>query len=322
MLSRRIGCISSIVFPVRWFSGDHVNRHNNNNNTPRRPGLTQQQKPTPTFKPKTTTLDHKKPIVLTTEKKPQQPSIEKVDFSSSYHGPEKKETESTAIVSENNSLEIFKIWTQKLKQRKKELLLSSELSASREWDYPATVAPRENPVYAYLLARSKTMTQEVLEIRRTVKVREGGKVYSYRACVAVGNEQGEGGIGFGKALQSSKAIEKAYVDAMKHWTRFALHEQRTIFEPMMSDLGVTKIKLRPKSRGYGLRLHEVLTKMSRCFGIIDLSGNVIGRRNRLRIAKGYFEMLVKQSAHRLSSSFQVKNLFKPSLLGPSPLLRT
>lgn len=107
-------------------------------------------------------------------------------------------------------------------------------------------------------------------------------------------------------------MEKACVDAMKGWTRFALHERRTIFEPMKSDLGVTKIEIRPASRGYGLRVHRVLAMMSICFGISDLSGNVIGRRNRLRIAKGFFDMLVQQSANRRSSTFHVKEFFERS----------
>ena len=203
-------------------------------------------------------------------------------------------------------------WSKKFRLQKEHLLASINLPEEgkiddEDGDFTKTPSSRQHllrgksrsdqsPLYTNLLGQAKLQTREVLELRRTTKVTEGGKVYSFRACVALGNRRGEGGIGFGKSLLPGKAIEKACVDAMQHWNRFRLHEQRTIMEPMKCDFGVTKIAIRPTRADYGLRVHHVIAMMSKCFGICDLSGNVIGSRNRLRIAKGFFDMLVHQKS--------------------------
>jgi small subunit ribosomal protein S5 len=167
----------------------------------------------------------------------------------------------------------------------------------------------QDPTYHALLGQSRFLTRHVLDLRRTVKVTEGGKVYSYRTCVAVGNKRGEGGIGFGKSLKAGKSIEKAYVDAMKRWTRFNLYEKRTILQHMKSNLGVTKIELHPTLPNHGLCVHKVLALMCRCFGIKDISGNVIGRRNHLKIAKGFFDMLVYQNRYKKTTLSSKKKVY-------------
>ncbi|TSC67279.1 MAG: small subunit ribosomal protein S5, partial [Parcubacteria group bacterium Gr01-1014_66] len=51
--------------------------------------------------------------------------------------------------------------------------------------------------------------QRVLDLRRTARVVAGGRRFSFRAVVVVGNRKGLVGIGMGKGQDVSQAVEKA-----------------------------------------------------------------------------------------------------------------
>ena len=59
------------------------------------------------------------------------------------------------------------------------------------------------------------LKDQVISIRRVTKVVKGGKNLSFSALVAVGNENGQVGIGKGKAREVPVAIQKGVQDAKK-----------------------------------------------------------------------------------------------------------
>ena len=56
-------------------------------------------------------------------------------------------------------------------------------------------------------------SERVIQISRVTKVCKGGKKLSFRAVVVIGNENGQVGLGVGKADDVVMAITKAITDA-------------------------------------------------------------------------------------------------------------
>ena len=66
------------------------------------------------------------------------------------------------------------------------------------------------------------LTEKVIHVNRVAKVVKGGKNLSFSALVAVGDGNGQVGIGMGKAKEVSQAIQKAGAIARKSLTTIPL----------------------------------------------------------------------------------------------------
>merc|ERR1712203_1231814 len=84
-----------------------------------------------------------------------------------------------------------------------------------------TSSPNEN------LHDSK-FVERLIKISRVTKVTKGGKKMSFRAVVVIGNENGQVGLGVGKADDVVMAITKAITDARRSITKVFLTKTKTL----------------------------------------------------------------------------------------------
>ncbi|EKM77865.1 hypothetical protein AGABI1DRAFT_42859, partial [Agaricus bisporus var. burnettii JB137-S8] len=133
-------------------------------------------------------------------------------------------------------------------------------------------------------------------LSRTVKQQTPkGKIARKQFLVCVGN--GNGLIGYGSSTDSDSrlALTKARTKAIQNMDYVSLYEQRTIWTELSTKLGATRIIMRPRPVGFGLRCNPFIHQILRATGFKDVSAKVWGSRNKLNVVKAVFRML--QAGH-------------------------
>jgi len=88
--------------------------------------------------------------------------------------------------------------------------------------------------------------QKVLDVARVTRVVAGGRRFSFRATVAVGNRKGKIGIGTGKGLDFSQSVEKAVADARKNMMILPIKDG-TIPHEVQAKYAAAKVFMKPAS---------------------------------------------------------------------------
>ena len=66
------------------------------------------------------------------------------------------------------------------------------------------------------------LDERVVHIARTAKVVQGGRRFSFRAVVVVGDNRGSVGVGIGKAREDPEAIRKVSEQARRNMRKVSL----------------------------------------------------------------------------------------------------
>lgn len=136
--------------------------------------------------------------------------------------------------------------------------------------------------------------QKVLEVRRTARVVAGGRRFSFRAVVVVGNRAGTVGIGIGKGADTASAVEKGASSAKKHTVKFALAEGKTIAHQISASYGAAAVLLKPAGEGRGLVAGGPVRVIADLAGVRNLTAKILGRTaNKLNNARAVMEALKK-----------------------------
>ena len=127
------------------------------------------------------------------------------------------------------------------------------------------------------------LDERVIDITRVAKVVKGGRRFAFRAVVVVGDNQGQVGIGIGKARGVPDAIRKASDRARRNMRRVSL-SGTTVPHPVTGKRGGAVVLLMPASPGTGVIAGGGVRAVLEAAGVRDILSKSQGSANILNVA--------------------------------------
>lgn len=144
-------------------------------------------------------------------------------------------------------------------------------------------------------AQQEGYDSRVVEIRRTTKVREGGRDFSFSAIVVVGDGQGRVGFGRGKGKEVVLAVQKANDAARRNMVKVALRGE-TIQYPIIERTGSTRLIMLPGADGTGIIAGGAMRPLFEVLGVKNVIAKCIGSSNPSNVIRKAIACLVKMSS--------------------------
>ncbi|CCK72728.1 mitochondrial 37S ribosomal protein uS5m KNAG_0L01070 [Huiozyma naganishii CBS 8797] len=139
---------------------------------------------------------------------------------------------------------------------------------------------------------SRRLQMKPLVLKRVSNQTGKGKIASHYALCVVGDRNGMVGLGEGKSrADMAKALGKAHWDAIRNLTAVERFEDRTVLRDTDYKFHGSRLFVRRREAGFGVRTNHVIFEICQLAGIKDLSAKVYGSRNEMNIAKGFLELL-------------------------------
>jgi small subunit ribosomal protein S5 len=144
-----------------------------------------------------------------------------------------------------------------------------------------------------LETNEKQYEEKLLDLRRVTRVVAGGKRFSFRATLVVGDRAGKVGIGIAKGKDVSEAIAKAKRQAIKKMIQVPIVND-TIPHEVKAKYCAAEVVLKPAQRGHGIVAGGAVRAVCELAGIKDLSSKILSRTpNKLSNAMATLEALKK-----------------------------
>lgn len=134
-------------------------------------------------------------------------------------------------------------------------------------------------------------SERVVQVKRVTKVVKGGKKLSFRAVLVVGNENGQIGVGVGKASDVIGAVKKGVADAKKHTIQIPLTKSYSIPHPSEGRSGAARVIIRPSATGSGVIAGGSTRTVLELAGVKNILAKQLRSNNTLNNARAVLNAL-------------------------------
>lgn len=134
------------------------------------------------------------------------------------------------------------------------------------------------------------LEETVVEVSRVSKVVKGGRRFSIRALVVVGDRNGHVGFGFGKANEYTEAIRKGVEEAKKNLVEVPL-SGTTIPFLVKATFGASEVLLKPAAPGTGVIAGGAVRAVMEAAGVRDILTKTLGSTNKANTVQACIKAL-------------------------------
>lgn len=149
--------------------------------------------------------------------------------------------------------------------------------------------------------------QKLLEASRVARVVKGGKRFSFRALVVIGNRKGKVSVGVAKGSDLTDATQKAVTNAKKAIIVVPIING-SIPHEIYQKYGASKILLKPAPKGSGIIAGGALRAILELAGVASASGKILGNTNKLNCARATILALGKFKSNVRPVNLQAKKI--------------
>ncbi|MEK7121182.1 MAG: hypothetical protein AAB857_00570, partial [Patescibacteria group bacterium] len=143
-------------------------------------------------------------------------------------------------------------------------------------------------------ANKSEYDQKVLDIARVSRVTKGGKRFSFRATIVIGDGKGKVGVGMAKGKDVAQSVQKAFNQAKKNLVTVLIVDG-TIPYQVEAKYNSAVVLLKP-ARG-GVKAGGPVRVVAKLSGITRLTGKLLRRtNNKVNIAMATISALQKLRA--------------------------
>ena len=141
--------------------------------------------------------------------------------------------------------------------------------------------------------------QKLLDLRRVARVVAGGRRFSFRATLVVGNQNGEVGLGIGKGSDTALSIEKAFRSARQSLIKVPLTKDRSIPHEVEATYGSGHVLIKPAKSGKGLVAGGAARVVLALAGVQNASAKILSHtKNKINNGRATIEALKMLKANK------------------------